>query len=120
MRNVWRFSFRFVVHIAVLFGFLVLTTALGIIWVSDRGADRLLEVNGSAIAERTAQFIGSELEAILAPVEVAVSIAGASSEAQRFQCTGARQSRTREPSQGASSRGRRAAGSPPMLAGAAP
>lgn len=74
MRNVWRLSFRFVVHIAVLFGFLVLATAFGVAWVSDRGADRLLEVNGAAIAERTAQFIGSELEAILSPVEVAVSL----------------------------------------------
>lgn len=69
-----RLSLSFSTYLTLLFGVLVVTTALTLAWVSDRGVVLLLESNGSANTERAARQIGAEIEGLFAPIEVGVSL----------------------------------------------
>ncbi|MFY7960451.1 MAG: GAF domain-containing protein [Elsteraceae bacterium] len=69
-----RLSLSFTAYLTLLFGVLVVSTALTLAWVSDRGVVLLLESNGSANTERAARQIGAEIEGLFAPIEVGVSL----------------------------------------------
>jgi len=69
-----RVSLSFSTYLTLLFGVVVVATALTLAWVSDRGVVLLLESNGSANTERAARQIGAEIEGLFAPIEVGVSL----------------------------------------------
>ncbi len=69
-------SFPLVVHLSALFGLLTIVSLGVLCWVGYQRTIELIATNGEQIAERSAEQIRNEIDAIFAPVELGIALVG--------------------------------------------
>lgn len=69
-------AFPLVIHLSTLFGLLIVVTVAALTWLSYQRSVELVEINGTELAEKSAAEVRHAIDAIFAPVELAVSLIG--------------------------------------------